>query len=129
VPIMLRGQTIGVLGIEDPDASQRWSDEEVSLLEEVGLQLALALENARLFEETQRRAERERLITNITSRIRSSTDMLGVLETTATELGKALGTSRVLVRLASPTEQAQTEPLREAEVKDSTEAEDGRYDA
>jgi len=33
------------------------------------------------------------------------------------------------VRLASPTEQAQTEPLREAEVKDSTEAEDGRYDA
>ena len=100
VPIVLRGQTIGVLGIEDPAARQRWSDEEVALVEEVGQQLALALENARLFEETQRRAERERLITNITARIRSSTDMLGVLETTATELGKALGTSRVLVRLA-----------------------------
>ena len=110
VPIMLRGQPIGVLGIEDADAGQglpgqagreRWSDEEISLLQEVGQQLALALENARLFEETQRRAERERLITNITARIRSSTDMLGVLETTATELGKALGTSRVLVRLAT----------------------------
>jgi len=100
VPVVLRGQTIGVLGIEDPNASQRWSDEDVALLQEVGQQLALALENARLFEETQRRAERERLITNITARIRSSTDMLGVLETTATELGKALGTSRVLVRLA-----------------------------
>ena len=100
VPIVLRGQPIGVLGIENPDASRRWSDEEVVLLQEVGQQLALALENARLFEETQRRAERERLITNITARIRSSTDMLGVLETTATELGKALGTSRVLVQLA-----------------------------
>ncbi len=112
VPIILRGQPIGVLGIEDPDAGQgagqagreRWSDEEISLLQEVGQQLALALENARLFEETQRRAERERLITNITARIRSSTDMLGVLETTATELGKALGTSRVVVRLAPETE-------------------------
>jgi len=128
VPIVLRGQTIGVLGIEDPDVSQRWSDEEVSLLEEVGQQLALALENARLFEETQRRAERERLITNITARIRSSTDMLGVLETTATELGKALGTSRVLVRLAPAVEPAQTDPLHETEVKGPTEAEDGRYD-
>lgn len=107
VPIVLRGQTIGVLGIEDPDPDQAargpWSDEEVSLLQEVGQQLALALENARLFEETQRRAERERLVTGITARIRSSTDMLGVLETTATELGKALGTSRVLVQLAPVT--------------------------
>jgi len=110
VPIVLRGQPIGVLGIENPDATGRWSDEEVTLLEEVGLQLALALENARLFEETQRRAERERLITGITARIRSSTDMLGVLETTATELGKALGTSRVLVRLAPMSESTPLEP-------------------
>ncbi len=129
VPIVLRGQTIGVLGIEDPDASQgpgqagreRWSDEEVALLEEVGQQLALALENARLFEETQRRAERERLITNITARIRSSTDMLGVLETTATELGKALGTSRVLVRLTSSPE-SQASPQAESGPQDGVEA-------
>jgi hypothetical protein len=131
VPIVLRGQTIGVLGIEDPDASQRWSGDQVDLLEAVGQQLALALENARLFEETQRRAERERLVTDITARIRSSTDMLGVLETTATELGKALGTSRVLVRLAPVPEPALADgadprqgTLHDTEVMGSTEADD-----
>jgi|GEM_PF-2308343 len=113
VPILLRGQPIGVLGLENPDAAGPWSDEEVTLLQEVGLQLALALENARLFDETQRRAERERLITGITARIRSSTDMLGVLETTATELGKALGTSRVLVRLASMSESTEITEITE----------------
>lgn len=119
VPIALRGQTIGVLGIEDPDQARSWSDDDVALLEEVGQQLALALENARLFEETQRRAERERLVTDITARIRASTDILGVLETTATELGRALGTSRAVVKLApeepaqggSPSSSQRTRPL------------------
>ncbi|NIV30697.1 MAG: hypothetical protein GWN58_14715, partial [Anaerolineae bacterium] len=46
--------------------------------------------------------ERERLIGDITAKIRASTDVQDILETTAEELGRVLGTSRALVRLAPP---------------------------
>ena len=56
VPIKLRGETIGVLDLQETDQTRFWSGEEVAMATSVADQLALALENARLFEETQRRA-------------------------------------------------------------------------
>lgn len=101
VPIVLRGETIGVLGVEATNPERRWTKDEIALIQAVGDQLAQTLETARLFADTQRRAERERLIGEITARIRSSTEMQDILETTARELGRALGTSRVLVRVGT----------------------------
>jgi GAF domain-containing protein len=99
VPIAIRGQTIGVLGVEVPDGHRQWTEDDLALIEAVSEQLAQTLETARLFADTQRRAERERLIAEVTAKIRASTDMHDILETTANELGRALGTSRALVRL------------------------------
>ncbi len=56
VPIKLRGETIGVLNLQETDQTRFWSGDEVAMATSVADQLALALENARLFEETQRRA-------------------------------------------------------------------------
>lgn len=100
VPISLRGQMLGILGVEAPAAGQQWTEEDKALLEVIGEQLAQTLESARLFAETQRRAERERLVSEITAKIRTSTDIQDILKTTATELGRALDTSRTLVRLS-----------------------------
>jgi GAF domain-containing protein len=99
IPISLRGQTLGVLGVEAVDGERQWTDDDVALIEAIAEQLAQTLESARLFADTQRRAERERLIGEITAKIRTSTDIQDILETTATELGRALGTSRALVHL------------------------------
>jgi PAS domain S-box-containing protein len=99
IPITLRGQTIGVLGVETANDDRQWTPDDVALIEAIGDQLAQTLETARLFADTQRRAERERLIGEITTKIRASTDMHDILETAATELGRALGTSRALVRV------------------------------
>lgn len=107
IPITLRGQTIGVLGVESPGDERRWTDEDAALIQAVGDQLAQTLETARLFADTQRRAERERLIGEITSKIRASTDMRDILETTATELGQALGISQAMVRVGLAGLQAQ----------------------
>ncbi len=101
IPIRVRGQTIGVLGVEVPAGNRRWTEEDQALLEAVGDQLGQTLETARLFSDTQRRAERERLIGEITAKIRASTDMRDILETAATELGQALGTSRALIRIGT----------------------------
>jgi GAF domain-containing protein len=99
IPISIRGQTIGVVGVESPGGDRKWTDEDVAFVQAISEQLGQTLESARLFAETQRRAERERLIGDITAKIRASTDMHDILETAAVELGQALGTSRALIRV------------------------------
>ena len=101
MPITLRGQTLGVMGIETEAGDRQWTEDEIALLATVSEQLGQALESARLFADTERTAERERLIGDITAKIRASTDVQDILETTAEELGRVLGTSRALVRLAA----------------------------
>jgi GAF domain-containing protein len=100
IPIVVRGQTIGVLGVESPTVDREWSEDDLAIIESVGEQLGQTLETARLFADTQRRAERERLIGEITAKLRASSDMDDILETAATELGQALGTSRAVVRVS-----------------------------
>jgi len=101
VPIKLRGAPIGVLEFYDEDAQRTWGDNERALVETLADQAALALENARLFEDTQARAQREQLINTITARIRASTDMETILHTTAEELAKTLNLSRARIRLGT----------------------------
>lgn len=101
IPIVLRGQTIGVLGVEDPGGTHRWSEEDRAVIEAVSRQLAQALENARLLGETQLRAQRERIIGDVTGRVRASMDLEGILQTTVRELGVALGTDRAFIRLGA----------------------------
>ena len=63
-------------------------------------QAAIALESKRLLKETQRRAARERLTSEITARMRETLDMATVLKTAAQEVRQALGLPEVVVRLA-----------------------------
>jgi GAF domain-containing protein len=101
VPITVRGQTLGVIGVEAPEGDREWTEDEIALVEAVSEQLGQTLETARLFADTQRSAERERLIGEITAKIRASTDVQGILQTAAAELGQVLGTSRALVRVTA----------------------------
>jgi GAF domain-containing protein len=100
VPLKLYGQTIGVLGFQETEAGRVWTEDEITLAEAVAEQIAQTLESARLFEETQRSAWRDRVVSQITAQIRSSASVEDILQTTAEELGRTLGVSRAIVRLA-----------------------------
>jgi signal transduction histidine kinase/DNA-binding response OmpR family regulator/HAMP domain-containing protein len=52
-PIQLRGEVIGEL-VAQPSEDREWTETDQALLEAVAERLALALENARLFEQTQK---------------------------------------------------------------------------
>lgn len=97
VPIKLRGESLGVLNLKFDIGYV--PQETVDLLENTANRLALALENARLLEELQQRAERERQIGSIVSKVRSRADIDSILRTTAEELGHSLGVTEVLVQL------------------------------
>jgi GAF domain-containing protein len=96
VPIELRGETIGTLVVQSPSGSQ-WNEDQLDLIRAVADRVALSAENARLFEETTARAEREKLVSDITSKIRSHTDPQSMIQTAIDELRGALGASRVEV--------------------------------
>jgi PAS domain S-box-containing protein len=101
-PLMLRGQMIGAVGFEQDDPDRQLSAEDRAVIEAVTSQVALALENARLFEEAQRRASREELTSAITARIRASLDIDTVLKTAVEEMRQALGLPEVVIRLVPP---------------------------
>lgn len=89
LPIRLRDQVIGNLWLEtDPD--RKPGAEELTLAEAVLSQTALALENARLLEETRQRADQEILAASIATKIWSSRDIETILTTTLRELGGSL---------------------------------------
>jgi len=95
VPIELRGETIGTLVVQSP--SKRIDQDQLDLIKAVAERVAISAENARLFDETTRRAERERMVSDITSKIRSVNDPQAMIQTAMEELRKALGASRVEV--------------------------------
>jgi GAF domain-containing protein len=108
VPITLRGQTIGVLGLRRDEAGG-WTADDVAVVQAVAEQVALTLENMRLFEETRRRARREEIIREITAKMRDSTDLDAILQTTVQELAKVLGTSRTFVQLGTAPQSVSSE--------------------
>jgi GAF domain-containing protein/HAMP domain-containing protein len=99
VPIKLRGQIIGAMRVQAPSEDKQWSANEISLSEAVSERLSLALENARLIQESQRQALKEQTISEITSNIGSSINLENVLRTAVEELGRSIPGSEVIIKL------------------------------
>ncbi len=98
VPIQLRGTTIGSLKIAIPQ-SGRVKQNQMDLINAVAERVALAAENARLFEETSQRAEREKIISEIAGKIGATFRTENILSTTAKELSQFLEGAEILINL------------------------------
>ncbi|HEY5729935.1 MAG TPA: GAF domain-containing protein [Anaerolineales bacterium] len=94
VPIELRGEVIGNLVVQSSKGGS-WNEDQQDLIRAVAERVALSAENARLFDETTQRAERERLVSEITGKIRSHNEPQAMIDTAINELRSALGASRV----------------------------------
>jgi GAF domain-containing protein len=90
-----------VLGLHETDSGREWTDDEVALVEAVADQMALAIENAHLLEETQRRAEREQTLSQMTARFTRSLDIDTLLQTAVRELGQLLQVDETSVYLGT----------------------------
>jgi GAF domain-containing protein len=98
IPIRLRGQIIGVINLRTNN-NYKLTIDDTDIAEAVTERLSLAIETATLLQATQRRADIERLTTNISSKISSSTRFETILQTAAQELSTALGGSDVLIQI------------------------------
>jgi PAS domain S-box-containing protein len=97
IPLEARGRMLGTwCGYRK--VAGPFDKSTLPLLQAVGHQLGFVIENARLFEQTQRAAQREQTLREITSRVRSSADPDAIVRTAARELGLALG-RKTFIRL------------------------------
>jgi GAF domain-containing protein len=104
VPLKLREQVIGTMALLETRHQRLWTAEEVAMMETVAEQVALTVENLRLMDETQRRAVRERLVSEISDRMQRATDMTNLMRITAEGLNEALNGSRTLVQMGIESE-------------------------
>ncbi len=121
VPIVLRGQHLGAIslrraasegGAAVPSSAvpsgKPWTQEELNVVVDAIAQVTPALENARMLEQTRQRANYERLIAEIASRIRSTTNVETILQTSAREIGQILQAGEVRIQLEPPQSSVET---------------------
>ncbi|MFN8413784.1 MAG: GAF domain-containing protein [Anaerolineales bacterium] len=100
IPIKIRGQAIGALRLKKSDIADAWSQDETNLAIALSDQLSGALESARLYRESQQRAVRESLVSDISARISATTHMEAIIRETVQELGQAIGNATISFQLA-----------------------------
>ncbi|MGE5375921.1 MAG: GAF domain-containing protein [Bacteroidota bacterium] len=98
IPLLYRSELLGVLNVESELVSA-YAENDEELLGTLGGSLAAIIANARLLEQIRGQAERERILFEITDKIRRTTDMDTILATTASELTRAIGASRARIRV------------------------------
>jgi GAF domain-containing protein len=98
IPLSLREQTIGSLTVE---RDTPLTDDEQSLVESIAMETTLALENVRLLKDAQRRASQERMISDLTRQVSSTTDIDAILKVTVRELGQALQATSAVIHLGA----------------------------
>jgi GAF domain-containing protein/HAMP domain-containing protein len=104
IPIMLLNQVIGVIGLEQEDPDRTWTDEEIAVAQAAANRAALTLENARLLEDSQRRAAREQAIGQITAKIGTGTEIEAILKTAIRELGSQISGAQITVEIGNENE-------------------------
>ena len=101
IPIKVRGHILGGVKLRKEKESGVWTKRQLKLAETLAEQVSISLESARLFDQSQRRAARERVIGEISSRMRETLDIEGVLAIAAQEFRNSLGMVEAEVWIAA----------------------------
>jgi GAF domain-containing protein len=109
VPLNLRGKEIGALSLKRKTTDSSWADAEKEMLGRISTQIVLAVENARLLEESQKRAAREQTVNEFSSHFSRSLDVDTLLQNAIREIHKLPQVSEVSVLI---------KPAGEAEISE-----------
>lgn len=93
IPLIYRNQVLGVLNVESPRVNA-YTENDEEMLGTLAGSLAAIIAHSRLLEQFRQQVERERLLYEITSKIRRTTDPQKILAVTAEELSKAMNARR-----------------------------------
>ncbi|MBI3359570.1 MAG: GAF domain-containing protein, partial [Chloroflexi bacterium] len=101
VPMLAKGEVIGVVMVQCPTLN-RYSQSDADLLSVVANTAAVAIENARLFDDAERRLRQTQALNNIDRAIGGSTDLRFTLKTVLDEVTSQLQVDAGDILLLNP---------------------------
>ncbi len=102
VPVMAGKQAIGVLSVQDVEQPGRFGQDDLRLLSTIAANVGSAIQNARLYQETQRRANEMAVLAEIGSDIAATHDLEEVLERIAKHVMKLQKVGDIAIYLLEP---------------------------
>jgi GAF domain-containing protein/HAMP domain-containing protein len=109
LPIKVRDEIIGAIRLDKAANQGQWTKDDISMANALSEQLGTALESARLFQETSRRATRERAVSEITTHFRRTTDPQDMIRTALEELRRVLGAGEIQIHPYYPGQEDKNE--------------------
>lgn len=103
-PITLQQVPIGTVQLHGTASDRDWTEAEMALIRAVVDQVAQVAENLRLLDESQERAARERLVGQISDKLRRAPDVETLMKSAVSELSRVLGPARTFVQFGSEEE-------------------------
>ena len=111
-PLIVQGRTIGLLSVYRNRREGLFTQVDLDFLVGLARQAAVALENARLFEETRQRETELGLINSIQQDLASNLDLEGLIDLVGDRLRAVFDTQDIGIRLYDPRYQAPPLPVR-----------------
>ncbi len=113
VPVKIRGQAIGAIRLKKSEIAEAWTQDETNLAISLADQISGALESARLYKESQQRAARESLVSDISARIGAAAHTDAILRETVQELGQTIGNVSVTFKLLDQFDESKPSEIQE----------------
>ncbi len=102
LPIVLQGESQGVVVISSKNQDKSFTEEEMRFFESLIQQLTITWQNQRLLTSLEQRLRRERIIRQLTGKIHTAVGVENILQTTVSELSKALDAPGGIAQLKTP---------------------------
>jgi hypothetical protein len=99
VPLIVSSKILGAIILQDTKNERRFDDDDLRLMTTLASQVAITIRNIRLLQEAKHHAEKERIISSITTKIWSAPDVESITRTALLELGRALRANSGKIRL------------------------------
>ncbi|HKJ26269.1 MAG TPA: GAF domain-containing protein, partial [Anaerolineales bacterium] len=101
VPMIIGNRVLGVISVQSEDTPNLYNQHHLNLLTTIASQAAVSINNTRLFQQEQERAEQERLVRTITDKVRRGTDTASILQVALQELSTILNADVSTIQLGT----------------------------
>ncbi len=97
VPIIQDEEVWGVLTVHQCSGTREWQTFEIDSLQQLAIQVAIAIQQAQLFSQVQQQAQREQLLNKISQALNSSLDPDRILQEIVDWIGEGFAVDRALL--------------------------------
>jgi len=104
VPLIYRNELLGVLNVESEQVDA-YAEADEDMMGTLGGSLAAIIANARLLEQIRQQVERERMVNEISNKIRRSTDIQSIMMTATSEITRLTGARHAKLHITAKKEQ------------------------